>query len=687
MKKKLVALVIMIVVMTTLFAGCSMFEINNDRNYHQVVATVKYNQMTAEIYRGDLLTYVASYGPSYIQNYGMSVEQVVEYFYNNLSKQKLLLLYAKDYVAKNGIGIDAVTDDATIGKMKNKEFLSVDELRHCIELTNKEFEELWEKNISSLEKEQEANKGDDKEANKGDDKDKNELEARAVREKKTASDKYEDQGLTDASKLPSQFYDYVSDKIKAEKDDDKKANMKSALNDLKKTLSENFNDYDYFLNQQIDARIVEKYKEAIGKTIEITDEMIQGRYNKIVDTDMAKYIDEDAYESAVTGGTFSTYHVSKGYFNVKSILLKFSDDQTKVLNYIKSLDGEEVYKVYRNKIAFGTLEESDKYYSLFKEAKEEGKDNTKGIKINVSNPNYDADKDELKDAYTDKNVDLNAVLYAMADDIANKVNATVERAKALGITDEAKLAAVANYAKKEAFVDWTYLVNDDPGMFKNESYAITREGRDSSYVEEFTILARELYKSGVGATKVANAGSQELNPSVAYTGETEILKGANGKVASISKNNAASKLANDKDINTDIYTLKTEAGNEISYIVNDYGIHLVMVVSEPITESDANVEKVEKDGKVVGYKLGLDYIYSQEVTVKYVKDENGNDTKEIEKIEVEIKTLREYIKETIKEAYKSDELTKQQVELFSNESLIVKNEKLYKKIVKEVTAE
>lgn len=686
MKKKLLALMIMIVVLSTLFVGCTMFEVNNDRNYHQVVATVKYNQMTAEIYRGDLLTYVASYGPTYIQNYGMTVEQVVEYFYNNLSKQKLLLLFAKDYVAKNGIGITAVTDDAAIAQMKNKDFLTVDELRHCIELTNKEFEDLWNDNISALEKEQEANQGtSEEEKPEEEDKDEDELAARPVKEKEEVEEKYEDGGLTDASKLPAQFYDYVSDKIKAEKDANKKANMKSALNDLKKTLSENFTDYDYFLDQQIDARIVEKYKEAIGKTVVITDEMIQGRYNKLIDTDMAKYIDEDIYESSITGGTFSTYHVSKGYFNVKSILLKFSDEQTKVLNYIKGLDGEDVFKEYRNKVAFGTLDPSDKYYSLFQEAKEDGKDGTKGIKINVSNPNYDAEKDELKTAYTDKNVDLNVVLYAMADDIANKVNATVERAKALGISDEAELAAVADFAKKEAFVDWTYLVNDDPGMFKEESYAITRSGRDSQYVEEFTILARELYKSGVGSTKVANVGTQEFNPTLAYTGTTEILAGANGKVATISKNNATSQLANEKDINTDIYTLKTQAGNELSYIVNDYGIHIVMVVSEPITESDTNVIKVEEDGKVVGYKLGLDYIYSKEVNVKYVKDEDGNDTKEIEKIEVEIKTLREYIEELIKDGIQNDELTNQQVELFSKEELIVKNKKVYDKIVKEFT--
>ena len=129
MNKKLLALVLIMVVLASFFVGCTMFETDEYREYHQVVATVNYKAMSAELYRGDVLNYVANYGAAYIQNYGMTVEQVVEYFYNNLSKQKLLLLYAKDYVASNGIGITAVASDEEIAAMASKDFLSVDELR------------------------------------------------------------------------------------------------------------------------------------------------------------------------------------------------------------------------------------------------------------------------------------------------------------------------------------------------------------------------------------------------------------------------------------------------------------------------------------------------------------------------------------------------------------------------------
>lgn len=678
MNKKLLALVLIMVVLASFFVGCTMFETDEYREYHQVVATVNYKAMSAELYRGDVLNYVANYGAAYIQNYGMTVEQVVEYFYNNLSKQKLLLLYAKDYVASNGIGITAVASDEEIAAMASKDFLSVDELRYCIEATNKEFEELWEKKIKDLEDEQAANSDQEEEEEETTDTSE-ELATRPTRSKTTESDEYVDQGMTDPSQLPAYFYDYVSDKIKSESDATKKSNMKSALNSLKKNLESNFTDYDYFLNQQIETRIIAKYQDAIQKTITISDEEIAARYTKLVDTDINKYIDEDTYASAMSNNTFSMYHTNKGYFNVKSILLKFDDAQSTVLGYIKSIEGEEVAKQYRQKVAFGTLESTDKYYELFKNAENE-KDYTGGIKVNVSNPDYDSEVDELAKAYTDKGLDMNVILYAMADDIANKVDAMMTAASAKGITDPQQLEAIEHYAKVEAFTDWIYLVNDDSGMFSNDSYAVSRDGRATSYVEEYTVLARELYKSGIDATAVAVTGSAFDSKSLTYSGETAILQGANGKIANINSVLAISRVANDEEISTDIYTLTTADGNEISYIINDYGIHIVMVVSAPI-EDDASVEEVIEDGNVVGYKNKLDKIYSADVKVTYVKDEEGNDTEEIESFEVEIKTIRDYIQDILLQEGSNDVLTKNQMELFADESKISKNDKVYNKLI------
>ena len=105
-----------------------------------------------------------------------------------------------------------------------------------------------------------------------------------------------------------------------------------------------------------------------------------------------------------------------------------------------------------------------------------------------------------------------------------------------------------------------------------------------------------------------------------------------------------------------------------------------MVVSAPI-EDDASVEEVIEDGNVVGYKNKLDKIYSADVKVTYVKDEEGNDTEEIESFEVEIKTIRDYIQDILLQEGSNDVLTKNQMELFADESKISKNDKVYNKLI------
>ena len=227
MKRKLLAIVIVVAVIASLTVGCSsgIFEIDGNRDYHQVVATVQYNQMSAPIYKGDVLVSYSQYAPIYMQYYGMSSEEVVEYLYQNLSRQKLVLLYAKDYLAKNDLGI---TDDAAIAKLSNEDFLTVDEIRYCIEKTNKTFEDSWQQLISDLEDEQAQNSGDSDEEEEETEEDEDLLEARPGREEEEESDEYVDQGLTDKNELPEKFVDYVNDKISSEEDKDAQKNMQSA---------------------------------------------------------------------------------------------------------------------------------------------------------------------------------------------------------------------------------------------------------------------------------------------------------------------------------------------------------------------------------------------------------------------------------------------------------------------------
>ena len=689
MKRKLLAIVIVVAVIASLTVGCSsgIFEIDGNRDYHQVVATVQYNQMSAPIYKGDVLVSYSQYAPIYMQYYGMSSEEVVEYLYQNLSRQKLVLLYAKDYLAKNDLGI---TDDAAIAKLSNEDFLTVDEIRYCIEKTNKTFEDSWQQLISDLEDEQAQNSGDSDEEEEETEEDEDLLEARPGREEEEESDEYVDQGLTDKNELPEKFVDYVNDKISSEENKDAQKNMQSALNDLNKNLESSYKDYDYYLNSYYETRILEKYEEMLGESLpEITDDEINTYYTKLKNTQISNYIDESAYSSALSSATNLIYHTTKGYSQVRSILLKFSEDQTAALENVQSLleGNDTAIENYRALLALGSDVVSSEELGIYENLTDNG------IKVNVSNPDYNADEDELKDAYTDLGVDYRVILYAMANDIAEKADKLVEAAKAQGITDADQLEAVRNYALSEAVTDWLYLVNDDDGMFESDTYTVTPDGSSSTYVEEYTVLARKLAAQGAGSYYNESADNFKEGVALSYTVEegktpTELLEQANGKTYSISSEVMKSTDENDEELSTTVYTLKTEEGKEISFIVNDYGIHVVFVKSLFLddSQSSAITEIKDEDGEVKGYLVGLDYKYSTEVKVEYVKDENGDKTDEIKEITVEIKTVKEVLKESIKDGKISDNYNDEMNKFLQDyaEKCIEQNSKVYKKILKEV---
>ncbi|MEG1394544.1 MAG: hypothetical protein RSD04_02210 [Clostridia bacterium] len=695
MRKKVIALILVVMALATMFTGCKMFSVDQNRDYHQVIATVTYKDMSADIYKGDVLSYVTNYGGQYLQQ-GMTIDQVVEYFYATLAKQKLLYLYSKDYIAKNGVDIARVDDDKAISAMENKAFLTVDERRFCIEQTNKQFSDLWKENITALEKEQAANKGEDDKEDDKVDKDKDELAARPSQDKTEPADStyVKDDTIKDESQLPLLFDAKTKDTIKGEKDDVKKANMKAALDTLNTRLKKNFTDYDYFLEQEYETRIVEKYRSAVGKKVVITDADVDARLIEKQKLNIQSYIDEDAYAAAIGAGTYSYYHTNKGYFEVKSILLKFSQKQTDALKTITTMLGDDekgkaAVATYREKLALGgDLDANDPIDQLLVAS-------GSGVKVNVSNPKYKADTDKIADAYTDKDIDYRVVLYAMAEDIASQMDIAKAAAIANGITDGSKeMTYILNFAKEKAFVEWIYLVNDDDGMFKGENYKVTRDGRKSDYVTEYTILARQLYKSsGAGALNVKHTdGIGATDAKLAYTvaegkTPTAVLNVANGKTAKITKEEMSSKDGDDKDLKTNVFTLATEKDNKISYIVNDFGIHVVLVTKVVVDENQsAAIEDVKNDkGEVVGYKLGKDYVYNATVKFTYEKDADGkNIESKIKKVTCEITTIGDFFRQTIKDELQKDMTTADQIDLFKDESLIQKKDSVYKAFLAEI---
>lgn len=741
MKKKVIALALLIAIVSALLTGCSLFAKDENRDYHQVLATVSYDTgngvISNVVYKGEVMTYVNRYGATYMSQLGWTAEELVDYFYNSLTKQKLLVLYAQDYLYKNKlVASDFDSRFATLDvwnayKSQNpidayRAFMSVDEFRYCIEQTNKQFDDTWQDYIEEEKKNNDKNNGTTEDKNNADDKDDTQyLEARS---KKSASDSSESSEYEEntAIKTDADIVKYFADKYEVEIDGSNIANVyffnyvnsvikKDIVNkdktnyDIKrtalKTVKENslgdILDYEYFLLQQMHSLIVNKYTDHVGETKQVIDNIdsnVRVRYDKQVEIDLQAYVKNDAYSTAVGGTTFAYAGPSKENIQVKSILLSFTDSQKAAITNLTNIypNNEDLIKSFRDSIATGVASDSDKeMLALYTKL---------GISVNVSNPDYDADKDELKDAYTDATIEdkENAyanpavsyltVLYAMAEDIQAKVERATQAAKDMSPRD---YHIVKEYASQQAFNDWINLVNDDGGMFSNDYYGVTPEGESTSYVAEYTVLARALGSSGVGAMAIEGykENSESYTDTVAYNGKTEILKSANGEYK-IYKKHATSSVGEDEDkLETDIYTMVTAKGAEISFIVNEFGIHIVMVTALPMDKDKGNItEKVvpteDEDGNAkekTMYVKGLDYVYNYTVDIKYAKDEKGNEDKtKIESIEVEVTTIEDNYKDTIKSELSLDVTSLQQSNLFANEDFAKKTDKVFKQIMKKL---
>lgn len=748
MKKKVIVLLLILVMVSSFFVGCDLFTKDGDRDYHQVVATIKYDTkdsgvISSVLYKGELLTPVQSYGAAYMSYYGMTAEEVVEYFYDNLTKQKLLILYAQEYLYKNNaVPADFKSEFSSLGawetyKNKNgevaayKKFLTVDEYRYCIEQTNKQFQDGWNEYIAELEEEAGKNEGTDDDESADTDEDKSDedlLDARTQRPEEDESEEaaeYEENADVTSEKAmieyfeklydidlgdsvdSTYFFNYVNTVIKNElptaddsdevkdKKKEKYDNMKSALKSLKGVLEDQYTDYDYYLVQQMQSYIVEKYQDQIGEELNSEDITVKATANiqKQIDVNLDSYIDDSAYASAVSGGTYVYAAPDKDYLQVKSILLSFSDAQKTGIEQLNAIfvGNETLAKQYRDAIATGLTDGIDEdMLAIYAKA---------GINVNVSNPDYNADEDELKDAYTDASiedaetnpyanpaVDYLTILYAMAEDIQAKVKLATDYAAANSMSTLEQYL-IKEYASQQAFNDWLYLVNDDTGMFSSDTYSVTPDGQASSYVEEYTVLARALTDAGVGAMAVADYGSDVVNSgTAAYEGTTEILKQANGAYTIYKKAYTSSVGEDEDEISADVYTMVTASGAEISFIVNDYGIHVVMLASKPMDDNKgtitSQVEKDSEDEDKTMYVKGEDYLYSYEVVIEYAENEDGTvDKSKITSITVETKSIREYAEETVKNEMSSDVSTLQQLGLFSNDTYTTKVDKVYKQVL------
>lgn len=693
MKKKVIAVVGIIVILTLVLTSCNLFVTNPQRDADQVLATLSYNGLEATITKGEFLEYYSQNYAIYIQYYGWTAQDCVDNFMTSLAKRKILIMEAK---------IKYATESVPKTEKDAMKFLTSDEQKWVINRTNKQFSDIVDEEVKTTLKEKyDAIEQDD-----------DALAARKQKEKVDEYSTYKEDIMSDFESVDKYFDAFEADKANRIEEEIK------AVDKLLKNLKDSRKGYDYYLQQQAESRLLNKFKEDYGKDVAVTDEDILEKYGLLYTQQFDKFKQDSDYKSALDGSDTLIYHKGQ-YVKVKSILLQFSTSQQALYKTLQSMFSADTEKSilhdYREMLVNGGKDNpADLPFAI------DNKDI--GLRVNISNPNYDPDaickdkdctcvncynntanKDKnqedyeqckidreqvdedgylievdgctcvgcINNAYTKYNVPYTKVIDMINEAIYNAgVKAEAEYAEKYpdNATDELGKKMYVAQARMDAFVDQIYLFNDDSGMFEDKDYIETPDGMASDYVAEYTALIRAMLNTdGVtGGTMFTDKTSYDV------------------------KGESYSIMSQKTDI-------KDESGNKIgeeslSYVINDFGVHIVMITSVPVDktlnkdipnaiEESQNTVTINGETKTeTVYKLGLDAIIGFD-------EETGKPL-----------TVRDSIKNTMVEAKKTTLYNNYETkffkdlsgdELFVDENVekgITVNKNVYKQILKATNA-
>ena len=493
--KKFLAVILVTIIAITVFAGCDVITKNEERDYNQSLATVKYAGLTSTVTKGEFNESFNSLAYYYVYYYGYTVDEAADAILDSLAQRKLLILYVRDEIAKLNSKPNTVDVSELLTEVeKNEAVKSANE--SMAKWYKQVFEELW-KEANSTDDTTDDTKDDDK----VDETDK--IAARPTRPAKKEAEVDYNKPL-DPAKAEIKFFEKPYKDLYTEKEWDElnkvegKADyIPKALNELKKQLADNYKSYDYYLNSAYETQLILKYKRELVKDFNPDDAAIKSEYDRYVSLNKEKFsIETEAnYKAAISSSLTNTvYHPTSehGYGYVFNILFKFSDEQsTELKNFTAGQPDKTIVEKYRAQLA-------------------------NKIEVMKSNPDYDPDEvcEECEKAQKD-NKDPNKYCTkekcnARPYEVDSEGN--IKKYNVMDVINEltAKLDAASSFeAKREIAAQYVYMVNDDTGMYNTSSnnaitaggngYLISPHETDKTYVEEFSKKGRELVNNGLGS--------------------------------------------------------------------------------------------------------------------------------------------------------------------------------------------
>lgn len=469
----------------SVFAGCSLVEIDNERYLNATVATIEYESgQTENITKRELLTAYNSYGYYYVQN-GASTQEAVKETIETIIDRKLTVKAVKDYY-KNSQEKELNENETTYlwDETYDAMFENIKTYFEEIVDVPETAEEAEEAENASVFKQYQATVGleyKDIVDENGNVVEENKLVivkksiSESVRKSYTArqvGSDYVNYELEKSGSYP--FKESLYNKLMSLKEagTESSRSWTSAINNYIEDIKENYeyqnfaSDKDAFMfeidrvyNILKENYYAEKYAEIYnGQTSSlvsnITVDEILKTYSKNVRTDYTKYeIEEGDFAADILKDVSSIDYVKKGtnYFYLSYIKFEIDTDRLAELEELKNSGGTvdyeaEVAKVYQNA------------YAQERNANGELTGQTKTASYLANKIKGELDKEYWT---------VERLNNGSAESVAEKQNATE-----LGLSDEQyvnKLNDEIALEKAEAFRPYFYLYNADD-TYKNADY-------------------------------------------------------------------------------------------------------------------------------------------------------------------------------------------------------------------------
>ena len=472
MRKRIIGILLIVVLVASVLSGC--LGVNTERDMKQVVSTVNYKGKTATVSKLEVLEVYAQNVQTYVSYYGMTEREVFDYFLDQLSVRKLLVLDAAD---RNLCDWDN-------GNMKiDAESLTIAQRNEAQDAVNTQLKSLFDEYVEivtdeySKDSETSGSGSSGSSGSESGTEDEDE-DTRTVRPLPTVEEDEKEFSNTELNvESWMQNFEYANNIERI------------AFKRLEKLLKDQFKDEEYLLQAQYQMLVIKALQDTLYGSVNVTDAQVWDKFA----SDRTKQIEEfnankSAYTSAINNNQIVYYHpeiknkednVVK-YGTVKHILLSFEDASADLKTELKHVyfDGDYSKAEFDRRVASKLY--TDEQIKAYRTAM------LQNLKIR--------DFGDFADWWATYDKDASNDLIDWRD--AKYDATTTPIINANGFFDNVETAIDGKTETKDKiakFVDYIFGYNSasETGMFNNENdYVVEPDG--SKYMDEFQALSEYL---------------------------------------------------------------------------------------------------------------------------------------------------------------------------------------------------